>query len=239
MSAEISQLRAELESTRAVAARLAALLRTRPGAARCTRAVTEQPGQLPAGCQASGTGSGRGCDDDRQREGSVNERQAHPHEPGGSERGAAAGFSGGKSECRRAAPARGAARAGRRDRGPAAARGRGRSSPGGRRTRELLSRLPQASGTTLERAGDLPPAALGAGRGVEARQRDVRRVRLHRAPAGRAGGQGGQAATVLREAGATRRTSCLPRSSRCAGTPGSPRLTPRPLTRRWRSTAST
>ncbi len=43
LHAEIAQLRAELESTRAVAARLASLLRTRPGAARWCRCGRRAP----------------------------------------------------------------------------------------------------------------------------------------------------------------------------------------------------
>ena len=121
LQAEISQLRAELESTRAVAARLAALLRTRGGGGTLVpvRAVKhggrEQPGGDPPG---SGQGSQMINEKSRLEPHAATAsraamqvprparcawrdshgRQAHPQEPGGSERRAATRFGGRQPE---------------------------------------------------------------------------------------------------------------------------------------------
>ena len=130
MHAEISQLRAELESTRAVAARLAALLRTRTGGGALVPVRRAgQPDRAMPRCRKGASSGGR---------------QAHPQEPGGAERRASARVGRGQPERRRAAPARRAARPGRRHRRPAAPGGR--RGPGRDREPDQRAARPAAAG---------------------------------------------------------------------------------------------
>ena len=87
------------------------------------------------------------------------------------------------------------------------------------RAQQLLARLPSASGATLsapEASRPLLAALATAGR--RAKEMSDEYVSTEHLLVGLAT-DGGQAATVLREAGPAR-TSCWPRSRRCAAAPG-------------------